>query len=189
MRIRSLNLDFSTSLTSFKEDCFTCMPNLMCLSMCETSVANLWTTSAALSKLPSLSELRFQNLVCCNNDGTSNGTLGADDIIDLSEVNNRSFMEGSAVALSGFRDRISIIQEARRNLFALDNMLIDNEHQMDGGSSDDSEVDFSTGRFEYAYLGLPGQDGDSDLPDEVITMAYLYIHSYTHACTSFSLIY
>ncbi|PRQ22808.1 hypothetical protein RchiOBHm_Chr6g0254281 [Rosa chinensis] len=52
LRIHTLNLDFSTSLTSFQEDCFSCMPNLMCLSLCETRILNLWTTIAALSKLP-----------------------------------------------------------------------------------------------------------------------------------------
>ncbi|CAK9144006.1 unnamed protein product [Ilex paraguariensis] len=66
MQLRTLNLDFCTALTSLEEDCFTYMPNLMRLSMCETRVANLWTTSAALSKLLSLVELRFQNCVCCN---------------------------------------------------------------------------------------------------------------------------
>ncbi|XP_057964363.1 protein DWD HYPERSENSITIVE TO UV-B 1-like [Malania oleifera] len=69
MQLHTLNLDFCTSLTSLQKDCFACMPNLMCLSMCETRVANLWTTSAALSKLPSLVELRFQNCLCCSDTG------------------------------------------------------------------------------------------------------------------------
>nr|GMC89567.1 uncharacterized protein LOC109161506 isoform X1 [Ipomoea batatas] len=59
--MHTLNLDFSASLSNFREDCFTCMPNLKCLSLCETRISNLWTTSAALAKLPSLVELRFQN--------------------------------------------------------------------------------------------------------------------------------
>ncbi|XP_050207246.1 protein DWD HYPERSENSITIVE TO UV-B 1 [Mercurialis annua] len=65
MQLHTLNLDFSTSITSFHRDCFSCMPNLKRLSMCGTRVVDLWTTVAALSKLPSLSELRFQNCLCC----------------------------------------------------------------------------------------------------------------------------
>uniref|UniRef100_A0A7N0SYU4 U2A'/phosphoprotein 32 family A C-terminal domain-containing protein n=1 Tax=Kalanchoe fedtschenkoi TaxID=63787 RepID=A0A7N0SYU4_KALFE len=65
MKLHTLNLDFCVSLTSLEQDCFTCVPNLKRLSMCETRVANLWTTSASLSKLPNLIELRFQNCSCC----------------------------------------------------------------------------------------------------------------------------
>nr|KYP75301.1 WD repeat-containing protein 5B [Cajanus cajan] len=71
MHMHTLNLDFSSSLTCFQEDCFNCMPNLMRLSMCDTRITNLWTTVAALSKLPSLIELRFQYWQYCNDAGTS----------------------------------------------------------------------------------------------------------------------
>ncbi|KAK8716636.1 hypothetical protein V6N13_043941 [Hibiscus sabdariffa] len=69
MRLHTLNLDFCTSFTSLQKDCFFCIPNLTCLSMCETRVANLWTTTEVLAKLPSLLELRFQNCLCCNDTG------------------------------------------------------------------------------------------------------------------------
>ncbi|KAK4840397.1 hypothetical protein QYF36_007880 [Acer negundo] len=69
MQLHTLNLDFCTSLTSLHEDCFSCMPNLISLSMCETRISNLWTTSASLAKLPSLTELRFQNCLCCKDTG------------------------------------------------------------------------------------------------------------------------
>ncbi|XP_024019793.1 uncharacterized protein LOC21392749 [Morus notabilis] len=69
MRLHTLNLDFCTSLTSLQHDCFSCMPSLLRLSMCETRITNLWTTSAALLKLPSLRELRFQNCLCCKDTG------------------------------------------------------------------------------------------------------------------------
>lgn len=75
-RLHSLNLDFCTSLTGIQKDCFACMPNLMHLSMCETRVANLWTTTAALSKLPSLVELRFQNCLCCKDTGPCPASFG-----------------------------------------------------------------------------------------------------------------
>ncbi|GMP27831.1 hypothetical protein CsSME_00003644 [Camellia sinensis var. sinensis] len=68
-QLHTLNLDFCTSLTSMQKDCFACLPNLKRLSMCETRVADLWTTSAALSKIPSLVELRFQNCLCCKGTG------------------------------------------------------------------------------------------------------------------------
>ncbi|KAI3411324.1 WD_REPEATS_REGION domain-containing protein [Psidium guajava] len=68
-QLHTLNLDFCTSVTSFHKDCFSGMPNLMRLSMCETRVANLWTTTAVLSKLPYLVELRFQKCLCCHDTG------------------------------------------------------------------------------------------------------------------------
>ncbi|KMT09786.1 hypothetical protein BVRB_6g127660 [Beta vulgaris subsp. vulgaris] len=73
MQLRKLNLDFCTSLTTLHKDCFSHMPNLMHLSMCETRIANLWTTSVAVSKLPSLVELRFQNCLCCQDTGPCTG--------------------------------------------------------------------------------------------------------------------
>ncbi|XP_057543686.1 protein DWD HYPERSENSITIVE TO UV-B 1-like [Amaranthus tricolor] len=69
MHLRKLNLDFCTSLTTLHKDCFSHMPNLKHLSMCETRVANLWTTTVSLAKLPSLIELRFQNCLCCEETG------------------------------------------------------------------------------------------------------------------------
>ncbi|GMH14822.1 hypothetical protein Nepgr_016663 [Nepenthes gracilis] len=69
VQLLTLNMDFCTHLTSLQKDCFSFMPNLRHLSMCETRVANLWTTSAALSRLPSLVELRFQNCLCCEDTG------------------------------------------------------------------------------------------------------------------------
>ncbi|KAH9618025.1 hypothetical protein KSS87_016250 [Heliosperma pusillum] len=69
-QLQTLILDFNTSLTSFQESCFSCMPNLKHLSVCATRVSNLWTTTTALLKLPSLVELRFQNCLCCNNTGS-----------------------------------------------------------------------------------------------------------------------
>ncbi|KAL9224752.1 hypothetical protein vseg_000761 [Gypsophila vaccaria] len=68
-QLQTLNLDFNTSLTSFQESCFSCMPNLKRLSVCATRVSNLWTTTTSLAKLPSLVELRFQNCLCCNSTG------------------------------------------------------------------------------------------------------------------------
>ncbi|KAL7614233.1 hypothetical protein Lser_V15G07448 [Lactuca serriola] len=65
IHMHTLNLDFCTSLSTMEKDCFTHMPNLTRVSMCATRISNLWTTTAALSKLPSLLQLRFQNCLCC----------------------------------------------------------------------------------------------------------------------------
>lgn len=65
MLLHTLNLDFCYSLNKLENDCFAHMPNLRRISICGTRVANLWTTSAALSRLTSLVELRFQNCECC----------------------------------------------------------------------------------------------------------------------------
>ncbi|XP_047315806.1 uncharacterized protein LOC124919581 [Impatiens glandulifera] len=71
MQMHTLKLDFSNSLVVLGEECFTCMPNLKCLSLCETRITNLWTTVAALLKLPSLVELCFQNCIFCDENGSS----------------------------------------------------------------------------------------------------------------------
>ncbi|CAM6056040.1 unnamed protein product [Sphagnum tenellum] len=67
--LHTLNLDDSYSITSLPDGCFRAMPKLASLSMCGTGISNLWTTSAALFKLPSLSELRFQRCLCCQGTG------------------------------------------------------------------------------------------------------------------------
>lgn len=67
--LHTLALDFCSSLTRMEKDLFDFMPNLMRLSLCGTRVADLWTTSAALSRLTSLVELRFQNCKYCKDTG------------------------------------------------------------------------------------------------------------------------
>ena len=68
-QLHTLVLDSSMHLTTLPEGCFRGMPNLTRLSMCETRVANLWTTCAVLSKVSSLVELRFQSCGCCEGTG------------------------------------------------------------------------------------------------------------------------
>ncbi|CDY61046.1 BnaCnng37220D [Brassica napus] len=63
----------SNRVTGFGESCFSCMPNLTCLSMCDTVVSDLWTASAALLKLPSLEVLWFQIWICCSESSTDGG--------------------------------------------------------------------------------------------------------------------
>lgn len=168
-RIHTLNLDYSTSLTSFKEDCFSCMPNLICLSMCETRVGNLWTTIAALSKLPSLAELRFQNWLCCDDTGNSSGSSDQDDKTDFSQLNICS------------------------SFGAYGNVVINPDSQiLVEDSSDDSEVDFSIQHREYDYLELlsnlvPQLDGEIDLWNEVNCLVFFSVSILRGLALSFSL--
>ncbi|XVF67483.1 hypothetical protein PTKIN_Ptkin10aG0125000 [Pterospermum kingtungense] len=132
MWLHTLNLDYSTTLTSFREDCFSCMPNLMCLSMCETRISNLWTTIAALSKLHSLVELRFQNWLCCNDVGSSRSS---------GQPSSASFEEISSASLDSLINLDALTEHAIRSFlpFGMNN----NFQSTNEESSDDSEVEFS----------------------------------------------
>ncbi|KAH7295969.1 hypothetical protein KP509_26G001600 [Ceratopteris richardii] len=74
-QLHTLILDFSFYITSLPEGCFRSAPYLARISMCETKVANLWTTCASLKKLPSLVELRFQSCKCCEGTGPCRSLL------------------------------------------------------------------------------------------------------------------
>lgn len=106
MQLRKLNLDFCTSLTTLHKDCFSHMPNLMHLSMCETRIANLWTTSVAVSKLPSLVELRFQNCLCCQDTGPCTGY--SSDKFGL-QVSNTSYSAGQTITCSDHLQTLSLL--------------------------------------------------------------------------------
>ncbi|KAL5556852.1 hypothetical protein UlMin_039088 [Ulmus minor] len=132
LRLHTLNLDFCTAITSLQPYCFSCMPNLICLSMCETRITNLWTTSAALSKLPSLKELRFQNCLCCKDTGpcpssgeemsyssealstreTVKDFVYLDESISLCEVQRKadSLSNNNEVILSSSLQRIGLVE-------------------------------------------------------------------------------
>lgn len=148
MQIHTLNLDFSTSLTSFQEDCFACMPILTCLSMCETRVANLWTTIAALSKLSSLVELRFQKWICCNDSAFPSASSGGNledqpDVRELlTDIDEESYLNQGT-------------DEATGNVFSFDNIATGQQVQsMMEDSSDDNEVDFSSYWQEFDYMDM-----------------------------------
>ncbi|KAK4785788.1 hypothetical protein SAY86_002477 [Trapa natans] len=83
-QLHTLNLDFCTSITNFHKDCFSGMPNLMRLSMCETRVSNLWVATTALSNLPSLVELRFQKCLCCRDTSPCISLYGKKDNLFVS---------------------------------------------------------------------------------------------------------
>ncbi|KAM5549519.1 hypothetical protein ABKV19_000774 [Rosa sericea] len=150
MRIHTLNLDFSTSLTSFQEDCFSCMPNLMCLSLCETRILNLWTTIAALSKLPSLVELRFQHWSCCNDVGPYSASSSGKSH-HKTYSNQRNNGRTSSINIGELTDQYSSTEEVLRNMFLLNNVVI-NDDESRAEDSDDSELDFSSPLQEHGSL-------------------------------------
>lgn len=99
MKLQKLNLDYCSSLTKLQKDCFSQMPNLMQLSICGSRLADLWTTTSALSKLPSLVELRFQNCLCCEDtspcpaycgDKSQSGCYGIQRDIETAVKSNAS---------------------------------------------------------------------------------------------------
>lgn len=173
--MQMLNLDFSASLNSFQGSCFTCMPNLKCLSLCETRISNLWTTSAALAKLPSLIELRFQNSLCWDGKAGSYGSSDGNAEYGSHVYNNElhlgspsgeesqetmtqySNAAGELMSLFQFHNNNNVNREIRSTL---------------GDSSDDSEVDFSSQHWDFSLVNLfsdllPGWNGSVDQQIEV----------------------
>ncbi|MBA0556999.1 hypothetical protein Golob_027058, partial [Gossypium lobatum] len=172
LRLHTLNLDYSTMLSSFREDCFSSMPNLMCLSMCETRISNLWTTIAALSKLPSLVELRFQNWICCNDVGSSGSSVG-DDQTGPSQPSNASHLEMPPISLNLLIDLDVMTEQAIRNLLPFS--MNQNFQNANEDSSDDSEVDFSihleNDQVDSSHSAPPGWNREINLPSEATSAA------------------
>ncbi|KAJ1402874.1 WD40/YVTN repeat-like-containing domain superfamily [Sesbania bispinosa] len=149
----SFGKDFlRSSLTSFQEDCFNCMPNLMCLSMCETRITNLWTTVAALSKLPSLVELRFQYWQYCNDAGTSfnSSNVKSDSTADLGMLDKVPFIGESCTDTRELTDPNFSVEDPLRNFYFFDDEVVNHDVQsMVEDSSDDSEIDFNSHHHRY----------------------------------------
>ena len=141
MQMHTLNLDFSTSLSSFQESCFTCMPKLRCLSLCETRVSNLWTTSVALNKLTSLIELRFQNSLCVDDiAGSCQGSSGGD--VEYSVVSGH--LENVLPAHDGESYDHYFSADGDMDLFPVDLSDFQRElHSTPENLSDESEGEFS----------------------------------------------
>ncbi|KAL7156906.1 hypothetical protein ABFS83_02G040600 [Erythranthe nasuta] len=149
MHMHTLNLDFSASLTTFREDCFSCMPNLRSLSLCETKITNMWTTSAALTKLPLLDELRFQNCIHCSdsnsptvqsgNEGQCSGRIALGIHMDLPSPGDEVFPHLELNMDDEDLNDYDIGQDVRSQ----------NED-----SSDNSEVDFSGHDHEFGLTEL-----------------------------------
>ncbi|KAM0072970.1 putative transcription factor WD40-like family [Helianthus debilis subsp. tardiflorus] len=165
-QMHTLNLDFSASLTSFGKDCFTCMPNLKCLSLCDTKISNLWTTSASLAKIPNLIELRFQSCFCCDDTKACPRSLSAksDENTSYNPI-HESVTEGM--------DLFSHVEDELLNVFPIGNYN-NSAHEIvsESDESTDSEVDFSNTHRGVSLLedftyGSSVWNGLLDLPNEI----------------------
>lgn len=174
MHMHTLNLDFSSSLTSFDEDCFNCMPNLRCLSMCETRITNLWTTVAALSKLPSLVELRFQYWQYCSDSGSSfNLSSGnSDSTADFNLLERVPFVGEFCTDTRELTDPNA--EDPLRNFYSFGEEAIDHDIQsMVEDSSDDSEIG-CTRHHHRSWLSdvFPGWNLQVPLQNEVVNLTF-----------------
>lgn len=177
MRLHTLNLDFCTSLSGLQKDCFSCMPYLMRLSMCETRVANLWTTAAALSKLPSLVELRFQNCLCCKDTGPCPALSGDKARIHIPErtpLNMGHYSEVPSTDTGDAACHVLCTKETDRDLLCLDDSKINCEiHSMADNFSEKSGVKLSSYLKEMCLLEvsatLPDMNGQAKVKSEVRT--------------------
>lgn len=162
MRLHTLNLDFCTALTSLQHDCFSCMPNLSRLSLCETRITNLWTTSAALSKLPSLMELRFQNCLCCSSTGPCPSSYGKETTVhgvpptDGGEAIIQASRTGETFRDLLYLDQSILISEVQRRI---ENLSASNEVKV-------SSYLQGIGLPEPSTV-LPDLDGQEKLQNEV----------------------
>lgn len=148
LRMQTLNLDFSASLSNFREDCFACMPNLKCLSLCETRISNLWTTSAALAKLPSLVELRFQNCLHSVDTWQYPASSGRNNHSDSGHLDFGLHLELPRNSGEGFAFRqISVDNEDIST-----NGNHDLRSMSDDSSDHDSDVDFSSQDRGLSFL-------------------------------------
>ncbi|XP_028780579.1 uncharacterized protein LOC114751783 [Neltuma alba] len=156
MNMHTLNLDFCSSLTSFQGDCFNCMPNLMCLSMRETRISNLWTTVAALSKLPSLVELRFQCLSHCNDAMTTCASSSgmSDDTADFVLSNRVPCIGESCIGTSDLTDHNFSADNPLSNFYSFDDITNHDAPRIVDDSSDDGEMDISHRRQRYWLSAL-----------------------------------
>ncbi|XP_031128859.1 uncharacterized protein LOC116030684 [Ipomoea triloba] len=146
--MHTLNLDFSASLSNFREDCFTCMPNLKCLSLCETRISNLWTTSSALAKLPSLVELRFQNRLPGFDTWQYPTSSGRNNHSDSGHLDFGLHLEVPRISGEGFAYRqINVDNE---------DICTSRNHDLrsmsDDSSDHDSDVDFSSQGRDLSFL-------------------------------------
>ncbi|KAL4555834.1 hypothetical protein LXL04_038463 [Taraxacum kok-saghyz] len=181
IQIRTLNLDFSASLTNFGKDCFSCMPNLKSLSLCETKVSNLWTTSASLAKLPSLIELRFQSCLCCDDTRVCPRSFGvkADENTSPSSSSSSSILDRGFEKITPFltteenTSLFSNMEDELYNVFPVgsyNNTVHETVSESD--ESTDSEVDFSNTHpgiklLEDFTYGPGVWNGMLDLPNEI----------------------
>ncbi|XVF61292.1 hypothetical protein PTKIN_Ptkin08bG0118500 [Pterospermum kingtungense] len=175
MRLHTLNLDFCTSLTTLQKDCFSCMPNLMCLSMCETRVSNLWMTTAVLAKLPSLLELRFQNCLCCKDTGPCQSSSSKEKKLENNED------RPNVINICSYSEELSVVTGCDALQTSTDETVIDflslqesfTVPEVDEGTDDSSEVDevklsgYLQNLLKESSIPLPSLFRQSKLQNEI----------------------
>lgn len=174
-QLHTLNLDFCTSITSLDRDCFSCMPHLMRLSMCGTRVANLWTTTASVLKLPSLTELRFQNCLCCKDTGPCAASFGEKASIAFERLGSVSLDMCSSNETSSVSNCAAAFQaekECGKILSFSDSFEIKEGSNKTGNLSHISEVEMSSclqriGSLEITSNFLPDLNGLSKTENRV----------------------
>ena len=154
--------------------------------MCQTRISNLWTTAAALSKLPSLVDLRFQNWLCCS-DGEScvaSSSVKSNKKIASSKPNRNRYFGGLSVNIRELLDQ----NLSLRNMVSLSQSVVSNEVQsMSEDSSDDSEAELCNHQQEYDNMeplsnAFPEWDEHVDLLNEVTWAAFKKIHVLKYLC-------
>lgn len=157
------------------------MPNLMRLSMCETRVVDLWTTTAALLKLPSLVELRFQNCLCCKDTGPCPASFGkkgntAFEKLGLAQLNMGSLIEPLPFNAEDTLIQVSHADGLHSNLLSPPSALMINEvHTGSNEVSVASETDISSclqniGLLELSSNVLPNLNEKVKLQNEVTVL-------------------
>ncbi|GLJ14208.1 hypothetical protein SUGI_0228050 [Cryptomeria japonica] len=177
--LHTLKLDFN-NLTSLPKDCFISMPKLMRLSMCETGITNFWTTCAALSRLPSLLELRFQNCLCCNDTGQcpQSSSEKLNSLVHESIASKPGLKawstDWSPIDQEGVRFPDSELSETEEANFH--DMFSDDEsvaryhlgHSSNDNSSDESDID-----SRFHLRGLVTADIPTDIQQQTIFLGNL----------------
>ncbi|KAH9314285.1 hypothetical protein KI387_022912, partial [Taxus chinensis] len=170
----TLKLDFNGHLTSLPKGCFSSMPKLTRLSMCKTKITNFWTTSAALSRLPSLLELRFQNCVCCNDTGCPQfSSEKPSSLVHESTASKPAHkawnMEWSPIDHEGSRfpdSELSETEEAAfHDMFSDDESVVRHHlvHSSSDNSSDESDIDI---RFHGHLRELITENSPPDIQQQ-----------------------
>ncbi|XP_011013111.1 PREDICTED: uncharacterized protein LOC105117876 isoform X4 [Populus euphratica] len=131
-------------------------------------VANLWTTTAALSKLPSLLELRFQNCLCCKDTGPCPASFGDKARIAFEKLGSAPSISIRDATFQGFHAK-----ENCRDLLSLTGSALINEGS---GKFDNllhiSEVEMSSclqrvGSIEISSDFPPNLNGLSNLENKI----------------------
>lgn len=162
MLLHTLSLDFCSSLSTLEDDCFVNLPNLMRISLCGTRIANLWTISAALSRLNSLVELRFQNCVCCKRTGSCPSLSGerGDIACDRNVAEHSSKHSKSQQATISVGNVESSIQDESPKLVCAGNSLVNiHAHSISHNSIDDGLI--SEVSYDLHGISSSGQSSDA----------------------------